>query len=310
MSGLAEGPLPPWPDGTVVTVGSFDGVHVGHRAVLDENLRRAAATGRPSVLLTFEPHPLAVLRPAVAPPRLTTAAERAEVVAATGVDALVAVRFDRRLAALPPERFVERLLLGRYRMRELVIGYDHGFGRDRAGGVATLEALAQRHRFGLTVVPAAERDGLAVSSSKVRLALGAGDLDAAAAMLGRRYAVHGVVVRGDGRGRQLGVPTVNLGGVPPDKLLPPDGVYAAVVECRAGRFGAMVNQGARPTFGDGARGIEAHLFGFDGDLYGQPVRLAWVARLRGTRRFASVEELRQQLAQDGRAAREALARAT
>lgn len=298
--------LPVGPAGSVVTVGSFDGFHLGHRVVLEENLRRARAAGRTSLLVTFDPHPLAVVNPAAAPPRLTMAEERAEVLAATGLDVLVCLRFDRALAALSPERFVDDVLLGRCGMRELVIGYDHGLGRGRSGDVETLRRIAARRGFALTVVDAVDAAGQPVSSTRLRQALAHGDLGTAAVLLGRPYSVSGQVVEGARRGRALGVPTINLGGIPPEKLLPPDGVYAGIVECRAGRFGAMVNQGGRPTFGEAARSIEAHLFGFEGDLYGQWVRLEWVERLRETRRFASVAELRAQLEQDRRRAEQVL----
>jgi riboflavin kinase/FMN adenylyltransferase len=293
---------------SVVTVGSFDGVHPGHRAVIDEIRRRAAAARTRCIVVTFEPHPLQVVNPHAAPQLLTPGDERLEALATTGVDRVVVLRFDRALASLPPEDFVARVLLDRLGMTELVIGHDHGFGRGRSGDETTLRALGARHGFSVDVVQAVDAGRTHVSSSRIRRAVAGGDLDTAAMLLGRRYAVSGTVVRGAGRGRTLGVPTINLGGVPPQKLLPPDGVYAVTVESRGGRFGGMMNQGGRPTFSEAPRTLEAHLFDFAGDLYGEQVRLTWLTRLRDVRRFASADDLVAQLAQDGADARAVLAR--
>lgn len=301
--------LPIGPEGSVVTVGTFDGVHLGHRAVLDEIARRAQAAGRKSVLVTFEPHPLVVVNPQMAPPLLTTGGERQEALALTALDYVDLLRFDRELAALAPDAFVERYLVDRLGVRELVIGYDHGFGRGRSGDVGTLRALGQRFGFGVDVVGPVEVDGHAVSSTLVRRAVGGGDLALAARLLGRPYGVVGRVEHGAGRGRTIGIPTANLGGVPAAKLLPPDGVYAAWVETRRGRYGAMLNQGPKPTFEDGRRSIEVHLFGFEGDLYGEWIRVEWVRRLRDVERFRSVDALIGQLTQDRAQAEAVLAEA-
>lgn len=298
--------LPLLPNGAVVTVGTFDGVHRGHRAVLDDLVVRARAANRASVLVTFEPHPLAVLRPDLAPSRLTTAAERAAALAETSLDYLVVVEFDRALAALEPETFVRSVLLDRCQMAELVVGHDHGFGRGRSGDLATLRALGRRHGFRVdSIAPVAGADGAVISSSAIRQAIQAGDLGEAARGLGRPYRVSGRVERGAARGRTMGVPTVNL--APPEgKLLPPDGVYAVKVEWGGGVVGGMMNQGSRPTVGDGRRWLEAHLFDFEGDLYGREIRIEWVAPLRAIRRFDSLEALRAQLELDRGAARAAL----
>jgi riboflavin kinase/FMN adenylyltransferase len=290
--------LPPLPGGSTVTVGSFDGVHLGHQAVLREIADRAGAAGRASVLVTFEPHPLEVVNPRAAPPLLTTGPERREFLAQTPLDYVLFLRFDRRLAAYSPEEFVRRVLLGRCGMRELVIGHDHGFGRGRSGDVDTLRRLGAQDGFEVDVVAAVDVGDQHVSSSRIRRAVAGGDLETAARMLGRPYSVSGQVGQGERRGRLLGVPTINLTDVPPQKLLPPDGVYAVRIEWRGGRAGGMLNQGPRPTFDDGRRSLEAHLFGFEGDLYGEWVRIEWVERLRDVKRFASVEQLQQQLDRD------------
>jgi riboflavin kinase/FMN adenylyltransferase len=300
--------LPPHPEGTVVTVGTFDGVHLGHMAVLREIAARAQAVGRKSVLVTFEPHPLVVVNPQAAPLVLTTGPERREVLALTELDYAVFLRFDRRLADYTPERFVREVLVGRCGMRELVIGHDHGFGRGRSGDVETLRRLGASDGFVVDVVRAVELGGHAVSSTAIRRAVAGGDLRTAARLLGRPYTVSGRVVQGERRGRTIGVPTINLGEIPERKLLPPDGVYAARVEWADGRGGGMLNQGPKPTFGEMRRTVEVHLFGVDQDLYGQWVRVEWVERLRDVERFGSVEELKAQLQRDRAAALDALAR--
>jgi riboflavin kinase/FMN adenylyltransferase len=299
--------LPAAPEGTTVTVGTFDGIHLGHQAVLREIAERARAAGRRSVLVTFDPHPLEVVNPAAAPPLLTTGPERREALAQTGLDWVVLLRFDRALAALGPEEFVRDVLVAGCGVRELVIGYDHGFGRGRSGDVGTLRRLGGTYGFAVDVVGPVDAGGLRVSSTLIRRAVAGGDLDTARRLLGRPYTVTAVVGRGAGRGRQLGIPTINLAGVPERKLLPPDGVYAVRVEWRGGAAGGMMNQGGRPTFGEPARALEAHLFGVDADLYGEWVRVSWVRRLRDVARFPDLGALRAQLDRDRAAAQAALA---
>jgi riboflavin kinase / FMN adenylyltransferase len=301
-------PLPSLANGTTVTVGSFDGVHLGHQAVLREIDRRARAAGRASVLVTFDPHPLEVVNPGAAPPLLTTGPERLEILALSPLEYVLLVRFDRYLASLTPEEFVLQVLLQRCAVRELVIGPDHGFGRGRSGDVDTLRRLGEAHGFEVDVVPPVDFAGQHVSSSRIRRAVAGGDLSTAAAMLGRRYGVVGRVGEGQRRGRLLGVPTINLSELSPRKLLPPDGVYAVRVEWRGGSGGGMMNQGPRPTFQDGRRVLEAHLFDFDGDLYGEWVRVEWIERLRDIERFGSVDQLKEQLKRDRAGAVAALAR--
>jgi riboflavin kinase/FMN adenylyltransferase len=301
--------LPHLPNGSTVTVGSFDGVHLGHQAVLREIDRRASAAGRASVLVTFDPHPLEVVNPGAAPPLLTTGPERLEILALSPLDYVLLVRFDRHLAGLTPEEFVGQVLLERCGLRELVIGHDHGFGRGRSGDVETLRRLGASHGFAVDVVPPVDFAGQHISSSRIRRAVAGGDLTTAGAMLGRRYGVVGRVGEGERRGRLLGVPTINLSELPLRKLLPPDGVYAVRVEWRGGSAGGMMNQGPRPTFQDSRRILEAHIFDFDGDLYGEWVRIEWIERLRDIQRFGSVDQLKQQLEQDRAGAVAALAAA-
>src|SRR5690348_582046 len=257
--------------GTVVTVGSFDGVHRGHQAVLAEIAARAQRTGRTSLLVTFDPHPLEVVNPEAAPKLLTTPDERQEVLEASPVDEVVVLPFTRELSQLSATEFVDGVLRERYGMADLVLGYDHGFGRGRSGDVETVRRLGQDQGFTVDVVDAVRDDGQPISSTVIRTAVAHGELDRAERWLGRPYAFSSVVERGAGRGRTIGIPTINL-TPPARKLLPPDGVYAVHVTAGGKRYGGMMNQGARPTFGVTARGLETHVFDFAGDLYGERVR--------------------------------------
>jgi riboflavin kinase / FMN adenylyltransferase len=299
--------LPPYVKDTVITVGTFDGVHRGHRDVIERLVARAHLLKIPSVLVTFEPHPLEVVNPAAAPLLLTTHDEKQEVIAETGLDYLAVVPFTAELAAYSAEDFVEGILRRCFRMRELLIGYDHGFGRQRAGNVEVLRTLGERDGFRVEVVePVSTADGHSVSSTSIRRAVAGGDLDRAEASLGRLYSVSGRVAEGAQRGRTIGFPTVNLGAPPHRKLLPPEGVYAVRVQTPAGPVGGMMNLGPRPTFGDSATSLEAHLFDTSGNFYGSHIRIDFVARLRETRKFASAEQLTAQLRHDERNARHAL----
>jgi riboflavin kinase / FMN adenylyltransferase len=295
--------------GAVVTVGSFDGIHRGHQAVLAEIVRRARAQGRASVLVTFEPHPLEVLNPAAAPRLLTVADEKQELLAQTELDRAAVLPFTEALARLGPEEFVRDVLRERYDMRELVIGYDHGFGRGRSGDVEVVRRLAAREGWFTVDVVEAVRDGdQPISSTLIRTAVAHGDLAAAERWLGRPYGLLGRVERGAGRGRTIGVPTINLASSDPRKLLPPDGVYAVRVYWRGERWGGMMNQGPRPTFGVTDSGLEIHLFDFAADLYGETIKLEWVRRLRDVQTFPSRQALVAQLELDARAARASLNR--
>lgn len=299
--------LPPDVVGTVATVGTFDGVHLGHQDVLRRLAARAGELGLRSVLVTFAGHPLELLRPEAAPLQLTPGREKLEAIAGTGIDYVAVLPFTPALAALDADAFVDRVLLDRLRMRALFVGHDHGFGRNRSGDAATLQALGAARGFAVDVIaPVTVADGRTASSTAVRQAVTAGDLDAAAAVLGRPYSAMGHVVRGDARGRLLGYPTLNVALPEPRKLLPPEGVYAVRVQTPSGAFGGMLNLGGRPTFGDDRLSLEAHLFDAEGDSYGSAVRVDFVRRLRDVQRFDSVDALVAQLRRDAEAARAAL----
>jgi riboflavin kinase/FMN adenylyltransferase len=299
--------LPPYVKGAVITVGTFDGVHRGHRDVVERLVARSRSLKIPSVLVTFDPHPLEVVNPAAAPLLLTSHDEKLEVLAETGIDYVAVLPFTAELAAFSAEDFVELVLRRRFRLRELLIGYDHGFGRQRAGNVDVLRTLGERDGFRVEVVdPVSTPDGHSVSSTSIRRAVAGGDLERAKAGLGRLYSVSGRVVEGAQRGRTIGFPTLNLGPPPPRKLLPPEGVYAVRVQTPTGPVGGMMNLGPRPTFGDAAVSLEAHLFDISGDFYGAHVRIDFVSRLRETRKFASAGQLSKQLRHDESDAKSAL----
>lgn len=292
---------------TTVTVGTFDGMHRGHQAVLAEIVRRSRESGRASVLVTFEPHPLRVVSPDRAPLLLTTPIERKLLWPLFDLDHVLVLRFDAALRAMSPLDFVHDILVREIHVGELVIGYDHGFGRDRGGDVELLRGLGREHGFAVDVVNAVTAGAETVSSTKIRAAVQSGDLALVEAGLGRTYSAYARVVSGAGRGRNLGFATGNL-ELPSDKCLPPDGVYAVWVEIDGQRRAAMANLGPRPTFGDHRRGLEFHVLEWDGSpLLGSLVGVEFVRLLRGVRHFESPEALVRQLERDREATREVLA---
>jgi riboflavin kinase/FMN adenylyltransferase len=291
--------------GAVVTVGTFDGLHRGHQRVLAEVVARARQRGLASVLVTFDPHPLEVVNPAACPKLLTLPEEKEQLLAGTGLDRVVVLPFTREVAQQSPEAFIRRLR-AEHALQELVLGYDHAFGRGRSGDEALVRRLGAAEGFDVTVVDAVREDGQPISSTLIRAAVAHGDLAAAARWLGRSYGLLGRVVPGAGRGRTIGVPTLNLAPEGARKLLPPDGVYAVWVWWRGTRYGGMMNQGPRPTFAEQGRTLEVHLLDFAGDVYGETVRVEWVQRLRDAQAFPSRDALVAQLERDRQAARESL----
>jgi len=294
----AHPPGVPRDRGTVATVGTFDGVHLGHWAVLQEIRRRGYEAGRRSVLVTFDPHPLRIVRPEHAPPCLTTPVEKKEILAESGLDYAVFVSFTRALSRYEPRRFVEEILVGRLGVEELVIGYDHGFGRDRQGDAESLERLGREMGFTVDVVAPVSAEGHAISSSRIRSLLLDGRVRSAAGCLGRPYAMRGVVVRGEGRGKGLGFPTANLRVPDGDKLIPPSGIYAVRGALRSGTYTGALHLGPRPTFQGSPPTIELHLLDFGADIYGEEVRVDFIERLRGVEPFTSVEALVDQIRRD------------
>ena len=301
-------------DGSVVTIGAYDGVHRGHQAVIAEVRRRAADAGVASAVVTFDRHPASVVRPESAPRLLTDLEQKLELLEATGLDRCLVLPFDEARSHEPAEDFVHEVLVRALGARAVIVGEDFHFGHRRQGNVAMLGRMGATLGFevvGLDLVDEAGRpageDGRA-SSTAIRHALVQGDLETATAMLGRQYEVRGLVAHGDKRGRELGFPTANV-SVPGEILLPADGIYAGWLQRPDGDvLAAALSLGRRPTFYEEAHAslLEAHVLDFDGDLYDEHVRVRFAARLRGEARFDSADALIEQIARDVEATRRAL----
>ncbi len=301
------GPAPALPDGSVVTIGAYDGVHLGHRAVIDRVRKLAADRGIASVLITFDQHPARLVRPESAPLLLTDPEQKLELLEDTGIDLVLVIRFDRERSQESAEDFVREVLVGALGAKVVVVGEDFHFGHERRGNVDLLRSMGVEAGFEVEGVDLLGPDGrpadeaAQVSSTAIRRALAAGDVERAAALLGRPHEVRGVVVRGDQRGgTELGFPTANV-SVPDDVLLPADGIYAGWYRRPDGsRHPAALSLGRRPTFYATAHAslLEAHLLDFDDDLYDERARVAFVARLRDEVKFDSVDALVEQIGRD------------
>jgi riboflavin kinase/FMN adenylyltransferase len=284
--------------GGVVTVGNFDGVHLGHQALVAAARNLADRLKGPAIVVTFDPPPHQVLHPDPGPPRppLTTLPERAELLQKAGADHVVILQTSPALLALSPEAFFEDILVRQLGAKGVVEGHDFRFGRRRAGTNDTLRSLCTASGLAFEEVAQLRYKGEPVSSSRVRAAIVGGDVALAAELLARPYRIVGTVIAGAKRGRTIGFPTANLGDVP--TVLPGNGVYAVRASVDARMWPGAANVGPNPTFGEDARKVEAHLIGFVGNLYGKPMAVDFVARLRETRPFAGVKELTEQLKQD------------
>jgi len=295
--------FPPDAAPSAVALGAFDGIHLGHRAILGTAVSQARRDRLQAIACTFDRHPMEVLQPDRAPLPITTLEERLTLIAETGVDTTVVLPFTPAVAAVEAKAFVQDVLIGTLHAREIVVGFNHRFGRGARGDAALLESLAGPLGFRAHIVPALTVDGVAVSSSEIRAALQRGDLAAAATLLGRPYSIRGAVVRGAGRGRTLGFPTANVKTERPLGL--PVGVYVCRLAFGSHEHQAVVNVGFRPTFGETEISIEAHVLDFTGDLYDERVTLTFLRRLREERKFPSVDALKAQIALDVAAARAA-----
>lgn len=285
-----------------VAIGVFDGVHVGHCAVIGRAVDAARQLGGLAGVVTFEPHPIRVIAPGKAPRRLLASVEhKQEILAGLGVGVLSAVRFDAAFAARSADEFIDLLAGPPPDLRLVAVGEDWRFGHGRSGDVALLQRAGAARGFTLAAVPPVMMDGERVSSTRIRQAIRDGQLAAATRMLGRPYAVAGRVVVGRRLGRELGFPTLNL--TVGDEQLPPDGVWTVQVRAGDGRHAGVANLGRRPTVSGEERTLEAHLFHFDGDLYGAWVEVEFGRFLRAERKFASLDELKAQIARDVAAAR-------
>lgn len=296
----------------VLTVGNFDGLHVGHRAIMSTVIGRARALEGVSAVYTFEPHPRKVLRPDRAPRLLTTIEQKLELLEGMGLDVAIVEPFDRTFARLPADRFVREIIHERIGPAEVYVGYDFRYGRDREGSMRTLTELGPHLGFAVTIIPEVRIGNRDVNSTRIRELLETGQVEEAAELLGRPYTVRGRVVAGDRRGRSIGFPTLNL--EPENEILPAMGVYAGRVRLLDGAEGsaadllaAVINVGRRPTFeASDAVLAEAHLLDFEGDLYGRRVEFGFASHLRDERRFPSVDALKRQIGLDAEEARRRL----
>jgi len=286
---------------SVVTVGTFDGVHRGHQVIIEYLRERAEARSGPSTLLSFDPHPRSVVHGNQIG-LLTTVDERARVLEELGLDRFVVIPFSEDFAQLPPADYVEEVLVNRVGLQEITVGYDHRFGRKRAGDVDLLRELGEQFSFDVDVIPPQTVDQHVVSSRGIReLLQEEGDVARAAELLGRPYQMQGLVSHGEGRGREIGYPTANLALQDPRKLVPKRGVYATTVVLPSGRTcGGMMNIGRRPTFDEMEVTVEVHLFDFEGDLYGETLTVQFLQRLRDEQKFDSPDALAMQLSEDER----------
>lgn len=290
---------------TILTIGKFNGMHVGHRSLLDQVVARAGAIGGTSAALTFDPHPTLVLRPEIERVYLAPEAERERLIAASGIEHLIVLRYDDALRRQTADQFMNALC-DRIVLRELWVGPDFRLGYRARGTIAVLREIGKRRGFEVHAVDPVLVGDAPVSATRIRELLQAGHVDDVAALLGRHFAVVGPVVRGDQRGRAIGFPTANV-AVEAYHILPADGVYACRVTLMDGiEHPAVTNVGVRPTFGLLQRTVEAHLLDWDGDLYGQQIRVAFVRRIRGEQKFSGIDELRAQIGRDAQRAREML----
>jgi len=295
------GSFPEDDDRVVASIGNYDGVHAGHQAILRRVIEDAASRELRSLLITFDPHPAAVLAPERRLRRLQTRGQKLERLEQTGLDDLLILRFDDALAALDGNEFFDQLLSDRIRFTAIHVGENFRFGRGRTGDLELLKQIGARRGFEVDGVPTVELDGTTVSSSAIRLAVDQGRVESAARMLGRPFQLTGEVVRGAGRGRTLDCPTANLD--PENEIIPARGVYVTEAEVLARSFAAVTNVGFRPTFGDDRLVVETHLLEFDDELYDERLDLRFHTRLRDEIRFEDKTALAEQIARDREATR-------
>jgi riboflavin kinase/FMN adenylyltransferase len=293
---------------SINTVGTFDGLHRGHQTILEEVRREAGERGALATVVTFSPHPQLVLRHPDRPPVkiLTTDKEKLALLEAANIDRVVIIPFTIDFSGTSSESFVRDILYERIGMSGVVLGHDHGFGKNREGDFAAMERLGAELHFTVRELPPFEVEGVTVSSTRIRECLLKGEVAPAAGFLGRPYQLSAAVVRGDGRGRTMGFPTANLEVDNNDKLVPAHGVYAVRVHRRNTIISGMMNIGVRPTFQEQTEAIEVHLFDFNDDLYGERLTVEFIERLRAEQKFTSATELIEQLTVDQQGAKHVL----
>ena len=289
----------------MLTFGVFDGLHIGHQDVLKTVHERADADNLTSVLFGFYPHPLTFLAPDKCPPVLMCLPKRVEILEQLGIDVAIFVNFNEQIASMSPWTFVNRILLELCSAKHVVVGYACQFGKDREGNAELLKSIGQESGFGVTVVPPTQLNGLPVHSTRIRQAIGRGDLGLASQLLGRTYSLRGTIVQGDGRGRQIGFPTANI--EPGAQLCPPNGVYAIRAKLANRWLDGVLNIGIRPTFDGTKFQVESHLFDFDEDIYGETIEIFFIEKIRNERKFSDIQTLVQQIHRDIAIAHEILA---
>ena len=289
----------------IMTIGNFDGVHLGHQAIFRTLCQRAREIGGTSIVLTFDPHPLKVLAPERCPLLITPTAKKLSIIQGCKLDVVVCLPFTQGLADLAPVAFVEQVLVGTIGICEIYVGYNFAFGKGRQGSIALLQALGHRHGFRVHIIEPITIEGRVVSSSIIRQWIQQGSVDEAALLLGRLYSIAGTVVEGYQKGRELGFPTANVRST--NELLPGRGVYAVMVDWREQRYEGVANIGFNPTFGRTQLSVEIHLFNFSQQLYEEVVEVSFVKKIRDERAFPSVADLVKQIGQDVHTAQTLLA---
>lgn len=286
-------------NGAVVTIGTFDGVHQGHRKIITNIVQLAKASGGESVLLTFFPHPRMILHPEDQSLKLiTTIAEKASLLEALGIDHLIITPFSRDFSNQTPQQYIENVLVKQIGTKKIVIGYDHRFGKDRSGGLEDLQRLGPVYGFDVMEIPEQDINEVAVSSTRIRAALLDSDIATANTFLGYPFFITGKVIRGDQIGRQIGYPTANIQPLENYKLIPGDGIFAVKLDIDGVTYKGMAYIGTRPTVNGLTRNIEVNIFDFDREIYNQTIRMEFLQYIRGDVKFASLDELKAQLAQD------------
>ena len=280
----------------VVTLGNFDGVHLGHQSIFKQVVAWALSSGGSSAVFTFEPHPLKVLAPTRSPKLLSTFREKMEQIEASGMDAVVCAHFTPEFASQAPEEFVREVLVETVGVKALFVGHDYAFGKDRRGDIPFLRETGARHGFEVHVVGPVKVEGIVVSSTKIRQLITDGEVCLASKLLGRPYSIEGTVIPGHARGRLLGFPTANI--TTPNELPPKEGVYAVTILVEGKEYKGVANIGKNPTFDDVSASFEAHIFEFNGDLYGKFLKMKFIKRVRDEVRFASADELVAQIQKD------------
>jgi riboflavin kinase / FMN adenylyltransferase len=287
-------------ENSAVTVGTFDGVHAGHRVLINQVIESAKSINGRSVIVTFHPHPREIISPGKAGIKLlSTLEERRQLLSEIGINEMIVIPFNRDFSLLSSEEFVRNVIWEKIGVKEFVIGYDHQFGRNREGTIETVEALGKELGFDVKVVSRQEVGNKTVSSSAIRKALQEqGDVKLASKLLERPYLLNGTVVHGDSRGREIGYPTANIKPEHPNKAIPKNGVYAVRVKIENGFYNGMMNIGIRPTFDGTVETLEVHIFDFDRDIYGNTIQVHFIDRIRDEKKFTGQDELVQQLRQD------------